>query len=142
MSNSSSELSSSSSSSLSSSFSASRLLSSILKCLSFSLSSSLLGVSRFTSDFFTFSLSFWLFSSFNLLHTKNMNACLQENKRTRNYNNHYYILCTLYIKCPKNIGILRRKHEENLNLSVLFSALRGFSPSTLVFPSLQQPAFN
>ena len=68
MSNSSSELSSSSSSSLTSSFSTSRLLSSILKCLSFSLSSSLLGVSRFTSDFFSFSLSFWLFSIFNLLH--------------------------------------------------------------------------
>lgn len=132
MSNSSSELSSSSSSSssLTSSFSTSRLLSSTLKCLSFSLSSSLLGVSRFTSDFFNFFLSFWLFSIFNLLHKK-MNACLQENKRTRNYNNHYYILYTLYIKCPKNIAILRREHEENLTKNSLQQVLHISTEFTL-----------
>ena len=132
MSNSSSELSSSSSSSssLTSSFSTSRLLSSILKCLSFSLSSSLLGVSRFTSDFFNL-LSFRLFSIFNLLHKKKMNSCLQENKRTRNYNNHYYILYTLYIKCPKNIAILRKEHAENLTKNSLQQVLHISTEFTL-----------
>ena len=68
-------------------------------------------------------LIFLAFLNFQFAAQKKMNACLQENKRTRNYNNHYYILYTLYIKCPKNIAILRKEHEENLTKNSLQQVL-------------------
>ena len=80
----------------------------------------------------TFLLSYLFgFSQFSICCTKKVNACLQENKRTRNYNNHYYILYTLYIKCPKNIAILRKEHEENLTKNSLQQVLHISTEFTL-----------